>query len=113
MLCVSCGQGGSKAKSEANEESAPAVVEAAEAEEASVPMAYSKAYDGYTNIREAATDKSAVLAKHHNGPKGAEIIGVEGKWTKVRVNGIEGYIWTADTQTTPSDPVYISSASYW
>lgn len=108
LLCASCGQGGSKAKSVANEESAPAaevaeVVEAEEVvEEPSVPMAYSNAYDGYTNIREAATTKSAVLAKLHNGPKGAEILGVEGSWTKVNLDGVVGYVSTAYIQYTPT-----------
>lgn len=106
LLCASCGQGGLKAKSEANEESAPAAVEVAEAEEVveepSVPMAYSNAYDGYTNIREAATAKSAVLAKLHNGPKGAEILGVEGNWTKVNLDGVVGYVSNAYIQTTPT-----------
>ncbi|MBR5595333.1 MAG: SH3 domain-containing protein [Alistipes sp.] len=106
LLCASCGQGGSKAKSEANAESAPAAVEVAEAEEVveepSVPMAYSNAYDGYTNIREAATAKSAVLAKLHNGPKGAEILGVEGSWTKVNLDGVVGYVSNAYIQTTPT-----------
>ena len=103
LLCVSCGQGGSKAKSEANEENAPTVVEAEEViEEPSVPMAYSNAYDGYTNIREAATNKSAVLAKLHNGPKGAEILGVEGDWTKVNLDGVVGYVSNAYIQTTPT-----------
>lgn len=71
-------------------------------EEPSVPMAYSKAYDGYTNIREAATTKSAVLAKLHNGPKGAEILGVEGSWTKVNLDGVVGYVSTAYIQNTPT-----------
>jgi hypothetical protein len=52
-----------------------------------------------------------VLGVLRNGPEGAELLGVEGKWTKVRISGIEGYVWTADTQSYPSDPVYISSAS--
>ena len=78
--------------------------------EPEVPMVYSNCFDGYLNVRAGASTKSQVLGILRNG-EAAELLSVEGKWTKVRVNGIEGYIWTADTQTTPSDPVYISSAS--
>lgn len=78
--------------------------------EPEVPVVYSNCFDGYLNVRAGASTKSQVLGILRNG-EAAELLSVEGKWTKVRVNGIEGYIWTADTQTTPSDPVYISSAS--
>lgn len=78
--------------------------------EPEVVMVYSNCFDGYLNVRAAASTKSQVLGILRNG-EAAELLSIEGKWTKVRVNGIEGYIWSADTQSTPSDPVYISSAS--
>ena len=84
--------------------------EICEDDESDVPMVYSNSYDGYLNVRAGASTTSQVLGILRNG-EAAELLSIEGKWTKVRVNGIEGYIWTADTQTTPSDPVYISSAS--
>ena len=79
--------------------------------EPEVSMVYSNCYDGYLNVRAEPSTKSQVLGTLHNGPEGAELISIEGKWTKVRVNGIVGYIWTADTQSYPSDPVYISAAT--
>lgn len=80
-------------------------------EEVVVPMVYSNSYDGYLNVRAQPTTKSQVLGTLRNGPEGAVLLGVEGKWVKVRVNGIEGYVWAADTQSYPSDPVNISAAS--
>jgi hypothetical protein len=74
-------------------------------------MVYSNSYDGYLNVRAQPTTKSQVLGTLRNGPEGAVLLGVEGKWVKVRVNGIEGYVWAADTQSYPSDPVNISAAS--
>ena len=76
-----------------------------------VPMVYSNSYDGYLNVRAQPTTKSQVLGTLRNGHEGAVLLGVEGKWVKVRVNGIEGYVWAADTQSYPSDPVNISAAS--
>lgn len=76
-----------------------------------VPMVYSNSYDGYLNVRAQPTTKSQVLGTLRNGPEGAVLLGVEGKWVKVCVNGIEGYVWAADTQSYPSDPVNISAAS--
>lgn len=76
-----------------------------------VPMVYSNCYDGYLNVRAQPTTKSQVLGILRNGPEGAVLLGVEGKWVKVRVNSIEGYVWAADTQSYPSDPVNISAAS--
>ena len=76
-----------------------------------VPMVYSNSYDGYLNVRAEPSTKAQVVGTLRNGPEGAELLGVEGKWTKVCVNGIEGYIWSADTQSTPTNPVYISADS--
>lgn len=80
-------------------------------EEEEVTMVYSNCYDGYLNVRAQPSAKSQVVGTLHNGPAGAELLGVEGKWTKVRVNGIEGYIWSADTQFTPTEPVHISASA--
>ena len=97
------------------EAEAEAEVEAeAEAEvayEAAVPMVYSNCYDGYLNVRAEPSSKSKVVGTLRNGPEGAELLGVEGKWTKVSVNGVVGYIWSADTQSYPSDPVYIDASA--
>lgn len=78
--------------------------------ESDVPMVYSNSYDGYLNVRAGASTTSQVLGTLRNG-EAAELLSIEGKWTKVRVNGIEGYIWSADTQSYPSDPVYIDASA--
>ena len=78
--------------------------------ETDVPMVYSNSYDGYLNVRAGASTTSQVLGILRNG-EAAELLSIEGKWTKVCVNGIEGYIWSADTQSYPSDPVYIDASA--
>lgn len=92
-----------------------AVVEAVEAVEAVaevvLPKVYSNAYDGYLNVRAQPTTKSQVVGKLNNGPEGAELLGVEGKWSKVRVNGVEGYVSSAYVQSTPTQPVYINASA--
>ena len=84
--------------------------EICEDDESDVPMVYSNSYDGYLNVRAGASTTSQVLGILRNG-EAAELLSIEGKWTKVRVNGIEGYIWSADTQSYPSDPVYIEASA--
>lgn len=83
----------------------------AEDDEADVHMVYSNCFDGYLNVRAEPSSKSKVVGTLRNGPEGAELLGVEGKWTKVSVNGVVGYIWSADTQSYPSDPVYIDASA--
>lgn len=75
-----------------------------------VKMVYSNMYDGYLNVRAEPSTNSKILGKLPNGPEGAALLGVEGKWTKVRVNGVEGYVWSAYLQQDPSEPVYISAS---
>lgn len=75
-----------------------------------LPMVYSNCYDGYLNVRAEPNSKSKILGTLQNGPNGAELLGVEGKWSKVRVNGVVGYIWSADVQSTPTNPVYIKTS---
>lgn len=84
--------------------------EICEDDDPEVPMVYSNSYDGYLNVRAGASTTSQVLGILRNG-EAAELLSIEGKWTKVRVNGIEGYIWSADTQSYPSDPVYIDASA--
>ena len=84
--------------------------EICEDDDPEVLMVYSNSYDGYLNVRAGASTTSQVLGILRNG-EAAELLSIEGKWTKVRVNGIEGYIWSADTQSYPSDPVYIDASA--
>ena len=117
LLAVSCikvvlpTKKGAEAEEAATE--TEAVVEAVEAveevAEVVLPKVYSNAYDGYLNVRAQPTTKSQVVGKLNNGPEGAELLGVEGKWSKVRVNGVEGYVSSAYVQSTPTQPVYINA----
>lgn len=71
-------------------------------EEQQTQMVYSNAYDGYLNIRQRPTVKSTILGQLRNGPRGAEYIGAEGNWIKVRYNGVEGYVSGSYIQYTPT-----------
>ena len=111
ILCfTACGQGGSKPKQEGGEETTTPLTEVVEEVEVEITkptkqMVYSNAYDGYVDIREAATVESIVLGQLHNGPEGAELLGIEGEWTKVLFNGVVGYVPSADVQDTPTAAV--------
>ena len=72
---------------------------------------YSKCFDGYLNIREKPNAQSKILGKLSNGPQGAELISNDGKWSKVRVNGVVGYAWSKDLQSTPTEPVHIDAGA--
>ena len=108
LLLVSCGQ----KTNDAQNTQGDAVAESVVATEPAVPMVYSNAYDGYLNIRAQPTAKSAVLGQLRNGPKGAELLSVEGNWLKVRLDGVEGYVSSAYVQSTPTIAVspYITSS---
>jgi hypothetical protein len=75
------------------------------------PRVYSNCYDGYLNVRAQPTSKSQILARLNNGSEGAELLGVEGNWSKVRVNGVVGYVSSKYLQSTPTDPVYIDASA--
>ena len=80
-------------------------------EEEEITLVFSNSYDGYLNVRAQPSSKSQVVGTLHNGPNGAELLGVEGKWTKVRINGVEGYVWSANIQSTPTEPVHINASA--
>ena len=75
------------------------------------PKVYSNCYDGYLNVRSAPSSKSTIVGTLRNGPEGAELLGVEGSWSKVRVNGVVGYVFSSYLQSTPTDPVYVDAAA--
>lgn len=78
---------------------------------AAMPKVYSNCYDGYLNVRAEPTSKSKIVGKLPNGPEGAELLGVDGKWSKVRVNGVVGYVFSSYLQSKPTEPVYISASA--
>ena len=77
---------------------------------AASPKVYSNCYDGYLHVRAEPTSKSKILGKLPNGPEGAELLSAEGKWSKVRVNGVVGYVFSSYLQSKPTEPVYIDAA---
>lgn len=95
----------------AAKESVNANESTAEAIAAAGPKVYSNCYDGYLNVRAQPTTQSQILARLNNGPDGAELLGVEGSWSKVRVNGVVGYVSSKYLQSTPTDPVYIDASA--
>ena len=72
---------------------------------------YSNCYDGYLNLRAQPTSKSQIVGRLNNGPEGAELLGVEGSWSKVSVNGVVGYVASKYLQSTPTESVYIDASS--
>lgn len=96
-----------------NETEAPAEsVEAVETAE-NTPKVYSAAFDGYTNIRETASSKAAVLGKFRNGPEGAVILEQEGDWTKVEYQGISGYVYSKYLTDEPTKEVLVDVDGDW
>ena len=52
---------------------------------------YANGYDGYVNIRQAPTTKSAVIGRLRNGNDYAVQVGVQGNWITVEYNNTIGY----------------------
>ena len=77
---------------------------------AALPKVYSNSYDGYLNVRSAPSTKAQIVGKLKNGPVGAELLGVEGSWSRVRVNGVVGYVASKYLQSTPTEAVSIEAS---
>lgn len=70
----------------ANEEYTAEMISAGEIE-----ILYSNAYDGYVNIRQQPTTKSAIIGVLRNGNKYVEKVGVHGNWIMVKWENLVGY----------------------
>ena len=105
LLFASCGQSGSTANKESQGAATIPVEEIIP--EPTVPMVYSNAYDGFANIRYEPSSNGEIAGQLRNGPRGAEYLGVEGKWTKVNFEGCEGYVLSSLVQSTPTKPVNV------
>ena len=68
---------------------------------------YSNAYDGYVNVRQQPSAKSAILGKLKNGQEHLVKLGTEGKWTKVKWQNTVGYVNSSIVGHTPWKPVYL------
>ena len=93
-------------------ESVNAEKSAVEAVAVAGPRVYSNCYDGYLNVRAQPTTQSQIVGRLTNGSGGAELLGVEGTWSKVRVNGVVGYVASKYLQSTPTDPVYVDASAF-
>lgn len=63
---------------------------------------YSCAFDGYVNIRKAASSSSEKIGKFNNGPEGAVLLEELGDWVKVDVSGVVGYVPSKYVQEIPT-----------
>ena len=89
------------------------VVDAVKTEAAALaPKVFSNCYDGYLNVRMAPSTQAKIVGKLKNGPEGAELLGVEGTWSKVRVNGVVGYVASKYLQSTPTEAVYVDASAF-
>ena len=68
---------------------------------------YSNAYDGYVNIRQAPTTKSAILGRLKNGDDFLPQVSVEGNWIAVQYQGTIGYVAKSAAGYNPWKPVYL------
>ena len=103
VAVASCGNRGKKAE----------VVVETVAEETSEVRVYSYAYDGYTNVRQSPTSKSAVLGKLRHGNEYAVAIGVVDNWIEVEYYDQIGYVHKDHVSDTPSKPVTVDVDANW
>ena len=107
--------GNKPAKEVATEAPAEAAVEATSpVVDAPGPNAlYSNSYDGYTNVRESASSKAAVLGELRNGNDYVTMIGEEGNWYEVEYYDQIGYVHKDYVSHTPSKPVTVDVDAKW
>ena len=74
---------------------------------------YSNSYDGYTNIRETPSLKGKIIGELRNGPDGAVLISKAEGWSKINCNGVEGYVYTKNLTTSPTEEVTINTDINW
>jgi hypothetical protein len=82
-------------------------------EEEEKTKVYSNSYDGYTNIRETPSLKGKIIGELRNGPDGAVLISKTEGWSKINCNGVEGYVYTKNLSTSPTEEVTISTDINW
>lgn len=74
---------------------------------------YSNAYDGFTNIREAATTRSEILGRLPNGDECAYVINSNGNWYYVHYRNIYGYVSKSQVSYYPSERVNLDITAEW
>ena len=68
-------------------------------EPAAITHVYSTSSDGFLNIRQAPSAKSAILGCLYTGGDGAILLSVHGSWLKVKYGNIVGYVKSSYTNT--------------
>ena len=74
---------------------AMAMPQGAQAQTGANDSVYSKASDGYLNIRQRPSAKSKVVGQLFTGSTGARLLGKEGNWLRVVKEGKTGYVHCA------------------
>ena len=74
---------------------------------------YSNAYDGYVNVRQGPSTKTAVLGRLHNGSSSLVKKGVDGNWYKVDWYGTDGYVHKNMVGTSSWPEVYLDVEADW
>ena len=74
---------------------------------------YSNSYDGYTNVRQSASAKAAVLGKLRNGNEYVNVIGEQGNWYEVEYYDLIGYVHKDYVSRNPSQPVTVDVDANW
>lgn len=77
---------------------------------------YSNAYDGYTNIRQRPSAKSAIIGTLPNGNHAAECYGISSEnanWYLIYYNGVEGYVAKSQVGGNPAPAVNLNITTNW
>ena len=75
---------------------------------------YCKAYDGFVNVREAASFSAKKIGTFKNGPDPAEVLEDLGEWLHICTpEGVEGYIPSKFVQDTPTIAYTGSATASW
>lgn len=73
-------------------------------------LVYANSHNGFLNIREEPTAKSAIVGRMYNGDEGAEELGaVVGNWIRVKQRNSSGWIHSGYAQKIPSSPALLDA----
>lgn len=87
---------------EAGEETAPPAEEPVE-EQSAEAVVKTESENGSVNIRAAASTDAEIIGQLSSNDR-VVVLGVEGDWTKVRANGVVGYVFSKYLQVSEPEP---------
>ena len=76
-------------------------------------IVYSRAYDGFVNIRKKPSFSAEIVGKFKNGPDGATLLENLGDWVKIDYFGTVGYVLAKHVQRTPTVAFYGNVDGPW